>query len=169
MIILFDLYKRQTSMPRRHIWSKSKTQKIFTLSTQIATSILSKNWEPWSTSTFLISIRDAGVAIQVIWHFPAPVRLPHHWHLGPSIYPHVVFPHLSGTNKTSNNRVTAFMTTPDLVSRICSLAPVWMEVPAHLRPRFLPIRIKISPIVWSPLNIQNSISSFIWLHNRRDA
>ena len=119
-----------------------------------------QNWEPWSSPTFLTCIRDAGVTIQVVGHFPAPVWLPEHGHLGPSVYPHIVFPDLSSTNKTGNDRVTAFMTTPYLVTRICSLAPIWMEVSTHGRAGSLPVRIKISPIVWSPLKAR--LRQFGW-------
>lgn len=101
--------------------------------------------------TFLVSIRDARVGIKMVWQFPAPILLPRHRQSWPSIDPYIVLPDFTFTNNTSECQVTAFMTAPYLVTGICTLAPIWMEVPAHGRASALPKRIKISPIFWRPL------------------
>ena len=93
--------------------------------------------------TFLIGIRNAEVAVVAIRHFPAPVLISRNEYSGPSVYPNIMLPDLSITNNSSYYRITAFMSTPDLVTRTCSLAPIWVEVAAHERTRSLPIGIKI--------------------------
>lgn len=101
-----------------------------------------------------MSIRNARVAIQVIGHLPAPILLSVYQHSWPSVYPHVVFPDIFFTNITSNYAITAFMATPCLITRVCSQAPVRMEVPARKRATTFPVRIKITPIIWSCLKVK---------------
>lgn len=43
------------------------------------------------------------------------------------------------------------MATPCFITRICSQASVGMEVPEPKRTIALPVRIKITPIIWSCL------------------
>lgn len=105
----------------------------------------------WPCPAILIGIGYARVRGEVIRHLPAPIFIPRHKHSWPSVNPHIVFSDLPITNKTCNSGKTAFMATPYSVIRICSLAPIRMEITAHEREAALPIRIKISPVYGSSL------------------
>lgn len=100
-----------------------------------------RNWKQGSGPTELIHIRHAGIEEDTIRHFPAPVLLPIHVHTGPAIDPHVVFPDLPVINEASDYGIAAFMAAPHPVARICTLATVEMEVPAHWRASAFPICI----------------------------
>lgn len=121
------------------------------------------NLKQWSGSTFFVSIGNAGVAIEVVVHFPTPVLLSIDKHSRPSVDSNIVFPDCSITDVTSNNRKTAFMSAPYFVVRICSLAPIWMEVAAHERATALPVRIKIKPICWSSLQGRCTFQICRWI------
>jgi len=69
-----------------------------------------------------------------------------------------VLPDFIFTDNTSDGQVTAFMTAPYLVTRIGTLAPIWMEVAPHGTASALPVRIKISPIVWCRLRKDDILS-----------
>lgn len=94
----------------------------------------------------LFSIGYARVRGEVIRHLPAPIFIPWHKHSWPSVYPHIVFSDLPVANKTCDCGKAAFMATPYSIIRICSLAPIRMEITTHERVAALPIRIKISPV-----------------------
>lgn len=56
-----------------------------------------------SSAAFLVSIWNAGIAVEAVGHFPAPVLLPGNKHPEPPVYPNIVLPNLSFTNETSND------------------------------------------------------------------
>lgn len=110
------------------------------------------SWKRRSSPTSFIRVGDAGVATEVVGHFPAPVQLSGHKHSGPSVYPYIMFPDLSVFKNTSNSTITTLMSAPHLITIICSQTPIRMEVTAHGRARVLPVRIEILPVCRSGLS-----------------
>ena len=91
-----------------------------------------------------------------------------------AVYSNIVLPNLSFTNNTGNYRVTAFMPAPYLVTRICSLTPIFMKVTVHQRASTLPVGIEIKPILWYHLKVKwhskaviRSIDHFSFQQNSR--
>lgn len=94
-----------------------------------------------ASPTHLVYIRDTGVAVETVGHFPTPIFLPRDQHLGPPVYPHIVLANFPTLKDASHNAITTLMATPHLVARICTLAPINMKVTVHERAGSFPVRV----------------------------
>jgi len=100
--------------------------------------VCSPDWKQRTGASFLVSVGDAVVAVEVVRQLPAPVILPRNLQRWPPVDPHLVIPDLPITDKACDYCVGALMATPHSVMRVCAVVAIRVEVAPHRRTSVLP-------------------------------
>lgn len=111
--------------------------------------------ENGSDTTLFLSIRNTVIAVDFVGHLPTPILFRRHGHCRPLVNPHMVIPDSCLAYIAGDDWVCAFMTSPHFIIRICFLRTIWLEIAVDWRASTHRWRIKVLPIFWSSLLIED--------------